>query len=102
MKILFFGDVYGQPGRSGLKKILPGLLEKFAPDFVLANAENLAHGRGPTEKQLGELAGVGIDGFTSGNHIGWNFGLTRQIWRVLVCRVALLICSTIRASPRLI
>ncbi|MFH0834282.1 MAG: TIGR00282 family metallophosphoesterase [Patescibacteria group bacterium] len=69
MKILFFGDVYGKNGRIGLREALPKLLKKFAPDFVLANAENLAHGRGPTEKQLAELAEAGIDGFTSGNHI---------------------------------
>ncbi len=69
MKILFFGDIYGKFGRIGLKEILPKLLEKFQPDFVLANAENLAHGRGPTERQLAELAAAGIDGFTSGNHI---------------------------------
>ncbi|MCF7846450.1 MAG: TIGR00282 family metallophosphoesterase [Candidatus Peribacteraceae bacterium] len=69
MKILFFGDVYGKFGRSGLREALPQILKKFSPDFVLANAENLAHGRGPTEKQLQELAEAGIDGFTSGNHI---------------------------------
>lgn len=69
MKILFFGDVYGKPGRAGLREILPRLLETHSPDFVLANAENLAHGRGPTEKQLLELAEIGVDGFTSGNHI---------------------------------
>jgi len=69
MKILFFGDVYGKPGRTGLREILPKLSKKLKPDFILANAENLAHGRGPTEKQLQELAEVGVDGFTSGNHI---------------------------------
>ncbi len=69
MKILFFGDVYGRPGRTGLREVFPRLLKKLKPDFVLANAENLAHGRGPTEKQLAELAELGIDGFTSGNHI---------------------------------
>jgi hypothetical protein len=69
MRILFFGDIYGKFGRLGLREILPQLLKKFRPDFVLANAENLAHGRGPTEKQLAELAAAGVDGFTSGNHI---------------------------------
>lgn len=69
MKILFFGDVYGKMGRQGLRAVLPRLLKKHEPDFTIANAENLAHGRGPTEKQLLELSEVGIDGFTSGNHI---------------------------------
>jgi hypothetical protein len=69
MKILFFGDVYGKPGRVALAAVLPKLRKLHQPDFVIANAENLAHGRGPGEKQLAELAALGIDGFTSGNHI---------------------------------
>ncbi len=69
MKILFFGDVYGKPGRTGLKKVLPKLIKKHAPDFVLANVENLAHGHGPGWKQIDELLDAGVDGFTSGNHI---------------------------------
>ncbi len=73
MKILFFGDVYGKPGRSGLKEVLPKLRKIHQPDFVIANVENLAHGRGPTEKQLLELAEVGVNGFTSGNHIFDSF-----------------------------
>lgn len=69
MKILFFGDVYGKPGRQALAAILPKLKKELEPDFILANVENLAHGRGPTEKQLEELHQLGIDGFTSGNHV---------------------------------
>lgn len=69
MKILFFGDVYGKPGRIALTAVLPKLRKQYQPDFVIANAENLAHGRGPGEKQLAELAALGVDGFTSGNHI---------------------------------
>jgi len=36
---------------------------------MIANVENLAHGKGITEKTLNELIGAGIDAFTSGNHI---------------------------------
>jgi hypothetical protein len=68
MKILFFGDIFGKPGREGLKKILPSLREKFAPDFVLANIENIAHGRGPGHNHIKEMQKLGIDGFTGGNH----------------------------------
>lgn len=39
------------------------------PDLVLANVENLAHGKGVTVKTLEELIRLGIAGFTSGNHI---------------------------------
>ena len=74
MKILFFGDVYGKTGRKALGKVLPKLRKKYSPDFIIANAENLANGRGPNEKQLRELMEMGVDGFTSGNHIFDNAG----------------------------
>lgn len=69
MKILFFGDIVGKPGREALEKILPGLKVKYDADLVIANAENVAHGIGVTEESLGELLSAGVDFFTSGNHI---------------------------------
>lgn len=69
MKILFFGDIIGQPGRKAVKKILPKWKKKYHPDLIVANAENLAHGAGITEKSLDEAIETGIDFFTSGNHI---------------------------------
>lgn len=69
LKILFFGDITGEPGRSAVKKILPQLLDSEKPDLVLANVENLAHGKGVTVKTLEELIRAGIMAFTSGNHI---------------------------------
>ena len=88
MKILFFGDIVGEPGRRAVKKILPQWQEKYCPDAILANAENLAHGSGITEKSLNEILEAGVDLLTSGNHIfdkkeAWsllenkNFPLTR-------------------------
>jgi len=68
MKILFFGDVVGRPGRRALVKILPELKKEFEPDLVLANAENAAHGQGVTENVLKELAEGGVDFFTTGDH----------------------------------
>ncbi len=69
MKILFFGDIIGKIGRKAIKQILPELKEEYQPDLILANGENLAHGVGITEKVLSELKEVGVDLFTSGNHI---------------------------------
>jgi hypothetical protein len=69
LKIIFFGDITGEPGRSAVKKVLPKLLEAEKPDLVLANVENLAHGKGITIKTLEELIRVGISGFTGGNHV---------------------------------
>ncbi len=69
--ILFFGDVVGKAGRRALQKIVPALREELAPDLVLANGENIAHGAGITKKTLEEGRAAGIDLFTSGNHV-WN------------------------------
>lgn len=68
LKIIFFGDVSGKIGRRAVTKILPELKKKYKPDLVLANAENLAHGVGTTEKTLSELTLAGVDFFTSGDH----------------------------------
>ncbi|MBM3284774.1 MAG: TIGR00282 family metallophosphoesterase [Candidatus Aminicenantes bacterium] len=67
---LFLGDVIGRPGRRALKKHLPFLVEKYAPAFVVANAENAAGGVGVTEEVGRELLGL-VDVLTSGNHI-WD------------------------------
>lgn len=69
IKVLFFGDIVGKPGRKAITKIVPQLKEEFQADLVIANAENLAHGLGVTEKTLNECSKAGIDLFTSGNHI---------------------------------
>jgi len=68
LKILFFGDIFGKPGREAVKKFLPGLRKKYKPEAVFANAENIAHGHGITKKTLEELQEAGVDAFTSGNH----------------------------------
>ena len=68
MRILFFGDIVGKPGREAIKKILPKLKEKYEPDLVFANGENLAHGKGITEESVKEVLSAGIDYLTLGNH----------------------------------
>jgi metallophosphoesterase (TIGR00282 family) len=67
-----FGDVVGKIGRKALAKQLPDLKSRFKPDLVIANIENLAHGRGITENTLKEMSEVGIDAFTSGHHVWEN------------------------------
>jgi len=68
-KILFIGDVVGKGGRKILREVLPQWREKYQPDAVIVNVENLAHGKGVTPTTLGELDGLDIDCYTSGNHI---------------------------------
>jgi len=71
MKIIFFGDVVGEPGRYAIKKILPQWQKKYEPDFVIANGDNLAHGKGVTKRSLDEILESGVDLVTSGDHI-WS------------------------------
>lgn len=72
MRILFIGDMVGKPGRSIIAQALPYLRETVGPfDFVIANCENAAAGRGLTVKLAEELFSFGIDCLTSGNHI-WD------------------------------
>jgi len=61
-------DIVGKIGRRGLDQYLPKLKTKYKPDLVIANAENIAHGIGFTQKTLNEAMEAGVDFFTSGNH----------------------------------
>jgi metallophosphoesterase (TIGR00282 family) len=67
---LFLGDVIGRPGRVAMRKVLPALIKKHSPAFIIANAENAAGGAGITEEVGQEMFRL-VDVLTSGNHI-WD------------------------------
>ncbi len=69
MKILFIGDIVGEPGREATREILSELKREYSPDLVIANGENVSHGKGMSSDHMGEMMKMGIDFFTSGNHI---------------------------------
>ncbi|MBR1424020.1 TIGR00282 family metallophosphoesterase [bacterium] len=69
MKILFFGDIVGKPGRFAVRDFLEKHRSQY--DFVIANVENASHGFGLTEKNYNDFITYGIDAMTSGNHI-WD------------------------------
>ncbi|OGC37688.1 hypothetical protein A2155_01665 [candidate division WWE3 bacterium RBG_16_52_45] len=69
MRILFIGDIVGKLGRSAVAQVLPDLKQKEEIDFVVANAENVTHGRGAKIEHLRELQQAGVNLFTSGDHI---------------------------------
>ena len=71
MRILMIGDIIGQPGRRGIRGILPGLRQDLGIDLVIANGENTAGGFGITLETAEELLESGVDILTSGNHI-WD------------------------------
>lgn len=68
LKILFLGDVYGSPGRKAVADYLKDLREEHGIDFVVANGENAAGGKGITPAIAKELYANGVDVITLGNH----------------------------------
>ncbi|MBI2871206.1 MAG: TIGR00282 family metallophosphoesterase [Candidatus Omnitrophica bacterium] len=71
MKILMLGDVVGKPGRDVIQKWVPRLREEEALDLVVANAENVAGGRGLTPETAHDLMKSGVDVLTNGDH-AWD------------------------------
>ncbi len=69
IKVLFFGDLVGKPGRFAVRDFL--LKNKQNYNFIIANVENASHGFGLTEKNYNEISEYGVDCMTSGNHI-WD------------------------------
>src|SRR5690606_11056961 len=68
MKILFIGDIYGEPGINYLVEMLPQLRKTYQPNIIIANGENAANGRGMTKAIYKKLMSAGISLFTMGNH----------------------------------
>ncbi len=71
MKVLFIGDIIGNPGRKAVSHLLNGLIDKNNLDLVIANGENSAGGFGITPQIAEELFDLGINVITTGNHI-WD------------------------------
>lgn len=78
MKILFVGDIVGQPGVDVLVEHLPVLRKRYGADVVVANGENMnlsgadPHtGFGMLVAQIEALVAAGVDVITSGNH-AWD------------------------------
>jgi metallophosphoesterase (TIGR00282 family) len=69
LKILFIGDVVGNPGRKIVAQVLPRLIPRWEIGLVVCNAENSAGGSGLTLRCHEELADAGIDVMTMGDHV---------------------------------
>lgn len=69
IKIIFFGDMVGRPGRLVVRDFLAENKQNY--DVIIANVENASHGFGLTEKNYKEISEYGVDCMTSGNHI-WD------------------------------
>jgi len=69
MRIAFFGDVVGRPGRRAVAIVLRQLRRDETIDFVVANGENAAGGKGIDVGSAEELQDAGVDVITTGNHV---------------------------------
>ena len=68
-RVLFIGDVVGEPGRKAVTSMLPILIERHAPNLIVTNGENVAGGLGITERTARKLFDAGTDVITTGNHV---------------------------------
>ncbi len=68
LRVLYLGDIMGRPGRQVVAKELPALRKKYRADLVIAQAENVTHGKGLAGYHMRELQDAGVDVFTGGNH----------------------------------
>ena len=71
MKILLVGDIVGSPGRTAMAQVATRYKAEGRADYVVANAENSAAGRGITAALANELFAGGADILTMGDHV-WD------------------------------
>jgi metallophosphoesterase (TIGR00282 family) len=71
IRILFLGDVVGEPGRKAVIAQLPVLKQEEGLDFIIVNGENAAGGKGITPKIAIDLLRAGAAVITTGDHV-WD------------------------------
>lgn len=71
LRLLFLGDIIGEPGRRAVLETVPKWKEERGVDFVVVNGENSANGRGITPKISIDLLRAGVAVITTGDHI-WD------------------------------
>ena len=68
MKILYIGDIMGEPGIRVIERILPEFKKDHDVDLVVAQAENVSSGKSMLPFDMEKLQKFGVDFFTGGNH----------------------------------
>jgi metallophosphoesterase (TIGR00282 family) len=71
IRILFLGDIVGEPGRKAVIEQLPILKQTESLDFIIVNGENAAGGKGITPKIAIDLLRAGAAVITTGDHV-WD------------------------------
>jgi calcineurin-like phosphoesterase len=86
LRVIFVGDVVGEPGLAYLERHLAGLRRRWRADLVVANGENLDltdHPGSPGQcgmlmSSLLRLLASGVDAVTGGNH-SWDGPEVEQV-----------------------
>ena len=68
MKILYLGDVVGKIGLNVLKDNIRYLRDKYQPNLIFINGENISDGRGLILRDYKEVMKLNIPLITMGNH----------------------------------
>lgn len=67
LRLLYIGDIMGEPGIKTVARLLPAIKKDNKPDIIFAQAENVSEGKGTNQKDYNYLKTLGIDFFTGGN-----------------------------------
>lgn len=67
MKVLFFGDLYGDAGITVFEKYLGTLKSQYNPNLIIINGENIANGRGINKNIYTKMMTLGVNIITMGN-----------------------------------
>lgn len=67
MRILYIGDIYGEPGMTVVERVLPDLRKEKNITAVIAQSENVSDGRSLLPRDRQRLQAAGVDFFTGGN-----------------------------------
>ncbi|MEE3928415.1 TIGR00282 family metallophosphoesterase [Mycoplasmopsis ciconiae] len=69
IRLLFIGDIFGDPGVKMVETFLPKLIKEYNADFVIAQAENVSGRKGFIKEDYIRLKKAGVNAFTIGNHV---------------------------------
>jgi metallophosphoesterase (TIGR00282 family) len=73
LSVLFFGDIVGLKALDFLISNIDIFKDKYRPDFIIANGENICNGKGLTDREANMLFECGVNVITTGNHIWDNW-----------------------------
>lgn len=68
MRVLVFWDIYGRVGRKAFIREYEKIQEKYAPDFTVANIDNITSWKWPVREHAELIASLWVDVMTWGDH----------------------------------